>query len=131
MGASLDDGGDPDLDMIRERRRATRRSWSAPWSARCVLRVPEVLGERLKLLCFYTPTWTMATAATGCASERESTQERIRTQRVSHELAAEVRGHDEEDDEDGEELGTRVDDDLFATILHLADIDREPLSQGV
>lgn len=88
-------------------------------------------GRKTEVALFLHADVDDATAATGCASERESTQERIRAQRVSHELAAEVRGHDEEDDEDGEELGTRVDDDLFATILHLADIDREPLSQGV
>ena len=35
-----------------------------------------------------------------------------------------------EDDEDGEELGARVDDDFFAPVVHLSDIDREPLAQG-
>ena len=64
------------------------------------------------------------------ARARELTQERIGAQRISHELAAEVRGYDEEDDEDGEELGARVDDDFFAPVVHLSDIDREPLAQG-
>ena len=72
------------------------------------------------------------TALVGCtrARARDLTQERIGAQCISHELAAEVRGYDEEDDEDGEELGARVDDDFFAPVVHLSDIDREPLAQG-
>ena len=46
------------------------------------------------------------TALVGCtrARARDLTQERIGAQCISHELAAEVRGYDEEDDEDDEAL---------------------------
>ena len=72
------------------------------------------------------------TALVGCtrARARDLTQERIGAQCISHELAAEVRGYDKEDDEDGEELGGALTTTSLRHVVHLSDIDREPLAQG-